>query len=536
MDEIIRDGLTFTSNEETGQSAAEVYQEYLDRYKPKKPSELEILMQEIGDLENLTTVAKTNLVGAVNEVKEQSNENATQFNAQLADTVIYTKDFGAKGDANHFNDANGKWYVDERFTTLSNDDTEYIQNAFDHAASIGAAMVIVSGNRSVISSVVRYRVHNSTLKFKGELVLDDKGVSLSTMLTFTCRNVDIMNIKINGNRDKNIVSASRGTQANFACTESSENLHFYGGYSINATLNHVQAYGENITFNNILFDASGEHGLYLLNKVDDLKDKILVKGCVVRNWGLAMTWASAGISLRDYKMAIVEDTLIEGGAGNTAHGIQSLGRYNVTNNDNQQHTVRNCKILGTKTGAAFWSKAPISIMENCTVSGTPFERVSGVRESVLRNITILEKVYSYNYPAHTHENCTIYDPFQWRPTLDSKWINCTWIGNQHTTDTPGGYGILMDLGHSGTDVQHDFINCTFKDTTLNSQGLIRARSKKNLFSGITYVNCGKSRVIGCGAGTTVVFCKDIDNTGVTLRDPQNAYLITHNNLSGYVEP
>lgn len=457
----------------------------------------------------------------VNEKMDQTVEyvdgELLSVTSKLDDIVIHTKDFGAKCDG-------------------VTDDTQAIQDTFNYARDNNVSEVIVSYGESLINGeMLKYQNSNSRLVFRGGLKLKNSADITSTLLQFDAvKNVDIINLDIDGNRQFNITNASRGKQFNLNVSESCENVYFKGGRSKNAMQNHVQSVGENVEFDSVLFDVSGEHGLYLTTMAGSPRKKVVINNCEIRSWGVEeSTWSPYGISLRDYKHCLINNTTIDQGVGVYAYGcIQSIGNYNNTT-DNVINILRDVTFTGASLTIGWQSTAETSLIQGLIVNGdiNPFTRGPGCKHSIAEDVILLESVRTHTSPAHINKNWVINNPFQWRPQLGAKWINCKWVSNQHSIDTPGGNGILMDLGYNGEDTQHDFINCEFENMVFNTHGLIRSRSLNNLFSGLIVSNSVNTRLVSCGAGTMVVLCRDVNSTGTEILNEEQAFIVENNNFT-----
>lgn len=66
--------------------------------------------------------------------------------------VLNVRDYGAKGNANHYNEADGNWYQDPLFTQLADDDTLAFQNCFANAGLFNSVYIPI-GNYLIRGTV-----------------------------------------------------------------------------------------------------------------------------------------------------------------------------------------------------------------------------------------------------------------------------------------------------------------------------------------------------------------------------------------------
>ena len=121
---------------ETAKSTAETVENEFNRIVAEAGSNNPEVVQARGEFVNLNERLNTE----IGQVTEQLAENVDEINLRGVRPEYY----GAKGDANYFNEVDKKWYVDEAFTTLSNDDTEALQNAINLASVMGTFVLLTN--------------------------------------------------------------------------------------------------------------------------------------------------------------------------------------------------------------------------------------------------------------------------------------------------------------------------------------------------------------------------------------------------------
>lgn len=373
-----------------------------------------------------------------------------------------------------------------------------IQNMFNTANSWGIKRVVIPNHNFIIDPTVSelvYRVDNSELIFEGSLKLEDgKGPETGPqILRFICHDVVIHNMKLDGNRDTQTMNVNRGRQFTFVAYDSAYNLKFIGGWCINAVENHMQNTSENLLIEGMTFDTSGEHALYLTLTTGNPKQNIVVKNCTFLNY--ALEWDAVGVSLRDYRNALIEGCYFDAGSTHPdAFGhIQTWVQYDSSlGTDTLKHLIKDCTFV-YRSGISY----SVNATERVGESGTY------IQGGILGHPTIghvIEVDGAYiNYSsslrwasiAYNIINCTINDITGWWPQRGFEFKNNVVISGGRETD-----GMFIDL----KDVPDESLVVISKNKFIgftNSQtfGIIRTKSgSKTILEDNHMVDCDGSRL------------------------------------------
>lgn len=142
-------------------------------------NQINVLTQNIGDINTLTTTDKTNVVNAINEI----DGNLASTNKYLEDISINVKDFGAVGDG-------------------ITDDTNAIQNAIASVGGSGGGVVYVPSGTYKVSSLLLWTGVLLMGSDKESTIIKNDGVSTDPLIKLGgngTRNASVENMTLNGN-------------------------------------------------------------------------------------------------------------------------------------------------------------------------------------------------------------------------------------------------------------------------------------------------------------------------------------------------
>ncbi|WP_227550198.1 head fiber protein [Sphingobacterium paramultivorum] len=414
---------------------------------------------------------------------------------------------------------------------------EIIQNTFLAALRYNCKDVYLSeGIFEIVGGGINYDVPFSSLYFLGELRLADNSNSGEVQfIRYRANNITIYTQKYDGNRNNNTFNTQAGTQCNFA-TYGVENITFLGGYSKNSLQSHIHSTAENLVIDNMLFDTSGEHGLYLTLGVDQPKNKVTLRNCIIRNWGVGH--AGAGLSVRDYRNALIERCIFDPTDSIKPASVPIINSYinyrsDLPDNETLKHVFKDCvfKNGGSVTnGVRCLTVAEKGItVEQMNEKGNgvylqggvlEYPAVEGVVE--MRNVLIKPKGNPLNFNKFPRNliNCVVENILYARPQSP---VVCNIEGNQfRDVDNTVINGILFDFNAEGVLVggTYSFKNNIFIGFT-SSQGIIRNTTNNNtvIVDSNKLKDCLNAVLVYSGDSitNTIINNSDITKSGVRLR-------------------
>lgn len=424
------------------------------------------------------------------------------------------------------------------------DDNKILQNAFDYAKLIKAHVVIISpsfNDEYVVIEAERldYQVHNSRLIFMAEIrMADNEPMHVGALITFSCHNTTVHNLRINGNRQNNIVSGSRGTQFNFAAYQLSKNLTFIGGMSRNALLCDMQSTSEGLTVDGMEFDTCGEHHLYLTLPTGQPLESVDVKNCKFKNWGLEIN--AQAISVRDYRKISIDNSEFMPGAQSYAC-IQGFTAYDsvVAPNESIVADVTRCKFRVGALPVYGWFEDD-DAQATITASDCYFEGMTGSRPGAKNNFKIVDSTvdttkYSSQYARSklpdNAENVTFLvglPAFLEDEDRNKVLKNCKFI-NKGTEPTEGN---LIKITETAGNVKLQ--GCEFTGfNQFGGLGIIRdLSSKSTCLSDLRFVDCEGRAVVSGNPNLVIVNCHDVTGSTTGLNLSTEAALATGNYFPG----
>lgn len=414
--------------------------------------------------------------------------------------------------------------------------TQALQNYFEGVAAFesahktvkvgagGETFVVGSNPQSRVSGGgIVYAVDNSDLIYNCILKLADQGVQNTQIVTYPADNLTVWNQKVDGDRDNNsIETVTRGVQYNFA-SYGAKNVVFYGGWSKNAMQNHIQSTSE-VTFVQVDFETSGEHGVYLTAAVDstfeNTPELAKFEQCNFRDWGLIGFESCAGISGRDFKQVRITGGVFDPGTTGKIHILYSGEERSLPTAEARKSciidnvhlkygpAIAQCVV---KIGSSLGSSEVI--LKNSYVENTVHDQVDLVLKTTL-DLTKFAQFVRVLRMAKVWRDCTILSgPTQIRSEASFRFLG----GRIVKVDQPEN-GILFDMVSSG-DIQAVFKGVTFENWDNSSSGVIRgttADSRKVVMNGCYGVN-STTKLIQARATDVVINNVDLTGSGAILQ-------------------
>jgi len=386
---------------------------------------------------------------------------------------------------------------------------------------------------------INYDISYSRLYFLGELKLSNSSnLGEVQFIRYRGNNITVYNQRLDGNRANNSFNNQAGTQCNFA-TYGVENILFKGGYSKNSLQSHIHSTAENLIIEDMLFDTSGEHGLYLTLGIDQPKNKVTLRNCTIKNWGVGH--AGAGLSLRDYRNALIERCIFDPTESMKPESIPIINTYvnyrsSLGNDESLKHLFKDCIFMnggsvtnGIRCLTVADKGVPIEEMNErgngIYIQGGILEypAVEGVVE--MRDVLIKPNgnPLTFNKLPRNLIRCVIENILYSRP-LSPK--TCNIEGNQFSDTNSGtvASGILFDFNAEGvlTGGLYSFKNNLFINFKNSGQnGIIRNVKSDNtlILDGNKLKDCTNAVLIYNGNSTTntILNNADLTNSGVRLR-------------------